>query len=319
MQDGGGDVTNVIHAVPGERLVKKGNSVMDWYFVKGRESRGILYILLGVHWIGFFGKLRVNKIRRFRYMKATGNEADRIGDFIVKSDDLTTKYVPFSGEQAIPVREAESADIFALDFIFNIIEECTFPVRSILKVADANTVLSSMVKKYVNTVTGSKTPDFFMKPGEASTEMLETAAEKSEDEARDQIGKTICSVTLISTSMPATDLALYEGPTKAKKEGEKRIKEAETAAEEKRRDAEGDRDATVTRAEGVYQAAMKQNEADKDRLERVLKPMAENDRTVAVSFADAYRHNEKVTVFAPGANSFIPLPLSEKKDTATTA
>src|SRR3989344_5563506 len=64
---GGGNVVNVIHAIPGKKLDKSAVDHMDWYYKDGKEPRGILYYLLGIQIIGFFRYLRLNDVRTFRF------------------------------------------------------------------------------------------------------------------------------------------------------------------------------------------------------------------------------------------------------------
>ncbi|MDO8471262.1 MAG: hypothetical protein Q7S49_01495 [bacterium] len=290
LTQGGGGVVNIIHNVPGKKLVKTHHDLMKWHFEDGKERRGILFILLGIEWIGLFRTLRTNKIRRFRYGKRPktpeeSRKADEpFGDYFLMDDDLVTEYVPFSGEQAISVTDAESQDVFELNFLLNTIEEAVRPLMAI-RVADANAILAGMIKEKINAVTGTKPPQYFIKASPESTREIIEAALVATAEAEQEVGKKIAKINLISTDMDEKDRELFELEARTKLQNEAAI-----AVATKNRDVQ-----------------ILTNTGDADRVERVIKPAAENERTVAVRVAEAYENNKVVTTFAPGANTMIPL------------
>ena len=291
LTQGGGAVTNIIHNVPGKRLIKGSHDLMKWQFVDGREPHGILHFILGIHWIGPFRTLRTNKIRRFRYSKRK-HEKDApatvqtgpFRDYIVEDDDLTSRYVPFSGEMAIPVTDAETKEVYELNFLFNVIEEAVRPLLAI-RVADANSILAGMVKERINAITGAEPAETFIKATPESTKSILKAAYEATTDSEEEVGKRISRINLISTDMDEKDRAIFELPAKTARENA----------------------AAIAIAEKDKQVRILGNDADADRIERVVKPAAENDRTVAVRVAEAYENNKTVTTFAPGSSTMIPL------------
>lgn len=291
LTQGGGGVTNIIHNVPGKKLIKDDHDLMKWYFTNGKERRGLLFILLGIEWIGPFRTLRTNKIKRFRYGKRKSDKVEDkrkpnepFGDYFLMDDDLVTEYVPFSGEQAISVTDAESRDVFELNFLLNTIEEAVRPLMAI-RVADANAILAGMIKEKINAITGPADPLHFIKASTVSTQEIIAAALLATTEAEQEIGKRIAKINLISTDMDEADRELFELEAMTRLRNE----------------------AAVAVAEKDKQVQIRKNDADADRVERVIKPAAENERTVSVRWAEAYQGNTVVTTYAPGTDKMIPI------------
>jgi len=69
--------------------------------------------------------------------------------------------------------------------------------------------------------------------------------------------------------------------------------------------AEGTKQAAILNAEGAKQAVILANDAEADHITRVVKPAAESELTVRAYEAEAYRENEIVTTFAPGAGIMV--------------
>ncbi|MFZ2484735.1 MAG: hypothetical protein WAW81_02245 [Minisyncoccia bacterium] len=304
MTQGGGGVTNIIHNVPGMRLVKESYNLMEWHFRPGRERRGLLFFILGVTWIGFFRTLRTNKIRRFRYSKNKDEKKDGaektpivkkdgvVGDYFIEGDDLTTEFVPFSGEMAILVTKAETRDIFELDFLFNAIEEAVRPLMAI-RVADANAILAGMIKEKVNAVTGPEAPEFFIKASPASTKKIVQAAKKATKGSEAEIGKKIVRINLISTDMDEKDRTLFELPAKTERENA----------------------AAVAIAEKDKEVKLRANTADADRVTRVIIPASETPERAANyradRFAAAHEVNKTLTTLVTGQGAVPVVPLSK--------
>lgn len=275
---GGGGVVDIIHNVPGKKLDKRNHNLMEWCFKNGRESRSILFIILGVEWIGPFRTLRTNKIRRFRYSKRSGDRQAVSGslfkDYEVQDDDLTTKYVPFSGEQAVPIVDAESIEFFELNFLLNAIEESTYPLKAI-RVADANAILAGMIKEKINALTGTRKPDEFLKASPESTRLVVNAAMTATAEAEVEIGKRIIKINLVTTDMDEADRNLFELAARTEKTNAAKIAEAERVKKER-----------ILEAEGQAQAKRLNNETDEERLTRILLPAATTGLTSEVFRSD---------------------------------
>ena len=281
IENGGGGIVDIIHNVPGKRLVKTSPDKMKWKFVDGVERRSILFLFLDVIWIGPFRTLRTNKIHRFRFGKKSDEEVDE--DHLM-SGDLVTKYVPFSGEQAVSIKKAETKSIFGLDIIFNVIQEKTLPLKSVIRLADSSAFLSSMIKEKVIGITGTESPEYFLKGPEANKKKLVKAAEKVSKAAFEELGTTMTEVTIAALDPDEKNRELFELDERRKREGQ----------------------ADLTKATFAAKAKKKDNDADADRVERVIKPSAENDRTVKVAQAEAYRYNTTVTVV--GATPMTQVP-----------
>ncbi len=301
MTKGGGGITDVLHNVPGKKIEKTSPDQMQWNFVKGRERRGLLFLLFGMQWIGPFRTLRTNVIRRFRYSKKRGaagsttSVGNPMEDYEVQHDDLTTRFVPYSGDQAILINDAETKDVFELNFLLNIVEENVYPVRAI-RVSDPNAILAGMIKEQVNAVTGQEKPEYFIKASAESTKKIVDAAMTATVDSEEEIGKRIDRVTLVETGMDPNDRKLFE------LEAETTRKNAAAIAE-----ANKNKEIAIIDAAGYEEAQMKRNVADADRVKTVMLPMAESDRTVAVRKWEAYENNETITTHVEGGNVVLPV------------
>ena len=277
---GGGNIIDVIHSIPGKKLDKSPIDHMNWHYKEGKESRGILYHLLGIHFIGIFRYLRLNDVRTFRFGRKDGESVYRLQ---AKSDQ--TRFVFFSGQHDIHIENVETTGIFKINLLFNLIYEETFPVRVRLRTADPYAVLTMMVTRLVISKVGGTDPKLFIAE-ETRQQELTDAIQAIAPVVEEQLGITIKKVTLADVAFDSDTQRLLELEKKTEIENKAKIAIAEA-----------DRDAQVAR-----------NTGDADRVERVVKPAAENDRTVAVRVAEAYERNTVVTTFAPGAgNTMIPL------------
>ncbi|MHB1330388.1 MAG: SPFH domain-containing protein [Minisyncoccota bacterium] len=290
MTEGGGSVVDIIHGVPGMKINKEDINPQEWYFESGEEDRGLLFYILGVTWIGPFKTLRWNKLKKFRY-----THGERGDEYHIMPKDDIVRFVPFSGEQAVEIKDAETKSVFGVDLVFNIIQEKKYPLKSVLRVADSNAVLTTMIHERVIMVTSMHEPEALLSEDSKNKSSLIQAADNADEEALREIGTHMTRVTLISVSVSEEDRKLFELKEKNEREGDAAIVRAKKEAE-----------ATIERAEGDKKAKILMNEADSDQVERVVKPSAENDRTVAVVQALAYRDNKHV--IAVGGTPLINLP-----------
>lgn len=296
MTKGGGGITNILHNVPGKKIDKSNSDQMKWKFVKGKERRGLLFLLFDLQWIGPFRTLRMNIIRRFRYSKKQGKESsttsvdDPIKDYEIQHDDLKTKFVPYSGDQAILIKDSETADVFELNFLLNVVEENVYPVRSI-RVSDPNAILAGMIKEKVNAVTGQKKPEYFIKASADSTKEIVDAATLATVESEEEVGKRIDRITLVATDMDPEDRALFELEAKTARENAAAIAQAEK-----------NKRVTIIDAEAYEEGQRKRNAADADRVTTVIIPMAEQEGAGEIVFAEALGKLTNLTSFtyAPG-------------------
>ena len=279
---GGGNVVNVIHAIPGRRLDKSPVDPMDWHYRDGRdgkESRGLLYYLLGIQFIWPFRYLRLNDVRTFRF-----GRKDEESKYSIMAKSQQTRYVFFSGQHDVQVESAETIGILKINLLFNLIYEETYPVRVRLRTADPYAVLTMMVTRLVISKVGGTDPKLLIAE-EARQQGLTDAIQAIAPVVEEQLGIRVKKVTLADVAFDSETQRLLE--LEKKTEIENRAKVAI---------AEADRDAQVAR-----------NTGDADRVARVFIPAARDERTVAVRVAEAYENNETVTTFAPGANTMIPL------------
>ncbi len=276
---GGGNVVDVVHAIPGKKINKSSPNPMDWFYEDGKELRSILYYLIGIQIIGFFRYLRLNDVRTFRW----GRKDTELG-YHMQAKDLQTRYVFYSGQHDIAVTGVETEGILKINLRFNLIYEEVCPLRVRLKTADPYAVLSMMVsKKVINLVGGQDAKELIS--DKAKHEELATAIQDISDLVEEQLGVRIMKVTLADVDFDEETKRLLELETKTKLENE----------------------AEIAKAEKNKKVQILANDADADRVERVIKAAAENDRTVAVRGMEAYENNKVVHTFAPGANTMIPL------------
>jgi hypothetical protein len=276
---------------------------MNWRFRKGEdpEHDNLIFRKLGVQSMGnIFFKTRMNVDRRMRFARE-GEEIkkDMKGEARAVTKEVPhavtkvnrTQHVFYSGELTVVIKEADTADKLGLDFEIDFVFERVFPVRSVLRLADSAAFLTSMVEKIVNNRTATKPAEAYIggKAVEKNRQQLIHDIESDRifsEKILNELGLDITAVSLRDVSMLPEQRRLLELAVRAEKEG----------------------DARVTAADRDMQAQMKRNSADADRIGRVVKPAAENNRTVRVREAEAYERNTTVTTYAPGASKMVPLP-----------
>jgi hypothetical protein len=287
IRQGGGGIVKIVHNVSGKKVVYAANGdLMETAFVEGKQDRGgwlgeLIFWATGAEYIGVLTGLRTNTIRRFRYAKKADKrkEGEPFTDYEVQEDDLLTEYVPYYNDHAIPVTDAETNDIFEMNFLFNVIEENVYPVKSVLKISDSNAYLAGLIKEQVNAITGRLEPEKILKMSTEMTGALVAGAKRAIDRALALVGKKIQDVTLVKTDMDEKDRELFELDARTERINRNRLADADTE----------------------FQIQKKKNDAAADRVERVIKPAAENERTVSVRWAEAHENNKTITTYAPGA------------------
>lgn len=297
---GGGNIVDVLHAVPGKRLVKEGSDNMNWVFIPGEDSdHGFLFRTLGVQSMGsIFRTTRVNLEQRTRYTREQGTSSDKSPEARATSTeelhDVTkwkkSRSVFYTGELTIIVKEADTADRLGVNFKIDLIFARQCPVRSVLRLADTPAFLDSLTQKVVNSETSTRNAEDYIGGPHTKTNrdnLITSIKNDIKVEALKELGLEITSVSLRDVSMTDDQRKFLELKMQAEK-----------TAEAKVITAGGERDAQIAL-----------NTSDADRVERVIKPAAENDRTVLARFADALENNKTLTsiTYAPGASTMLPL------------
>jgi len=298
---GGGGLVKILHGVPGKYLDKTDVDPMGWRFERGKENRGIFYHGLGLQWKGVFTALRINQVRSKRY--GTIEEGIERG---LKQSKLETKFIFFSGEIAVSVIKAETLSFYGLDIQFDLIYEVVYPARWVLRVAEPNAYIDSMVQEAVIAITRQYSPEDFL-TGPASA---------------DHQKELIATILTLGEEGGETEKALGIRITQAKIRGidpEEDQREIFLLAEKTKREnaaaiavAEKDKEVTVTRAKGQKEAGIFANDVVVDRITRTILPIAGNPGAIQLRGFEAYEENRSITVFAPGnpgGTSLIVNPL----------
>lgn len=348
---GGGGVVNIAHEVPGQKLLKKDHDIFNWNFVPGKEDRGLLHFLYGVHLKRPFSHLRLNIDRSFRFgKKPIKEESDRKegeekkveGRYTIFSQDLPTRFIPFFSQQAVEVESAETDGSFRLNVKMDLMIERTYPLRALLRVADANAILSEKVEEAVIGLTGQHEPEYYLYgKGDAKNELTKAVvggtvriADKDiemkgiNEDTLERLGITIKSATVFSVDPEEAQRELFELQEKTKRENAKRILDAENEKETRRiaaealvLQAEGEAKATVVRAEATKKAGMLGNDVLADVVTRVDLPMAESPGGPAIRTARAIENTRlSYLVIGQGAPplGLIVDPTKKPAETATT-
>lgn len=297
---GGGNVVDIVHSIPGKYINKKPVDMMDWRYEdeddEHVESRTIFYFLLGLQFIGLFRYLRLNKVRTFRW----GRKDDE-NVYHMQAESKSTRYVFFSGQHDIDLKDIETRSMLKLNMLINVIYEETYPVRVRLRTADPYAVLTMKVTRLAIALIGAhEDPKALVQEKSLQDQLAQDIKKEVSGDAETELGLSIVNVTLADISFDEKTRTLLERLATAEKEAEANLVTAKNLADQEVAKAEGDKKARILR-----------NDGDADRVERVIKPAAENPLTVRVREAEAYENNETVTTFAPGARTMVPLPSGQ--------
>jgi hypothetical protein len=297
-RDGGGSLIDALHDVPGKWLDKHHPDPMKWRVRDlnagevDPDHAGIIFSQLGVQKMGLFRTVRTNLDKRIRFSRE--RESDDSLHNMAK--DKLAKFVYYSGELTIHIEDSDTADGLGVILDFDIIFERIFPVRSVLRIADAPAFLTSNVEEIANAITAKYESRVYFQGHDvaARKKELADAVEKNRQllgETVHELGLLIKKVNLRSVGMKPEHRELLE-----------RKVQAETAAEAALITAKNDRDQMIARAEGESTAKKLNNEADADRVQRVIIPTAREPRAVALRFAEALENNEHLTSIAIGGD-----------------
>ncbi len=308
---GGGNVVDLLHAVPGKVLVKTDPDPMEWYFERGAdpEHDNFLFRKLGVQDMGsIFYTLRTNVDKHARYARPTDVPTGELQTVTKVNESRMTFY---SFELTVTIKDSDTKDRIPIQFEIDFVCERIYPLKSVVRVADAPALLTSFVSNIVNNETSTQEVTLYYGGDEtkkAREKLCHTIASDSEfqEKVRKELGLDITSVSIRSVDVDAKYKAMLAKKVEAEKEAEAKTIEVVAAARN-----------TVTKAKAAAEAKMLDNEAEANRVNTVLLPLAQNERTVALRFAEAYEKNTNVTTFAPGAHTIFPLPsdAKTKKDT----
>jgi regulator of protease activity HflC (stomatin/prohibitin superfamily) len=313
---GGGDVRDVLHGVPGHRLDKSAANPMDWRFVPGADPNhdSVLFQKLGVQSMGnIFWKPRVNIDRRLRFSteedsgkKSNTDPKEKKSPADSQAEELRTvtktkktKNVFFTGELTVKIDQSDTSDKLGLNFEIDFAFAREFPVRSVLKLADSAAFLTSLVANIVNNETSAHPAAWFY-GGEDTDEHREALAEMIAnnptfaDNIEREIGLDITQVSIRDIDMTPEHKRLMEAQVEAEKESRAQMIRVRNEAAQV---------LVMARARNKEQILV--NDADADRVVRVIRPIAESELMVRVREADAYEKNETVTTYAPGAKPMI--------------
>jgi regulator of protease activity HflC (stomatin/prohibitin superfamily) len=314
----GGDVVNILHAVPGHKLVKPSSDYMEWSIEKGFELRGLFYYLYKVQYKGIWWSLAQVRIREFRKAiddeeAATAKDGAMAGLYRVLIKDYVTKFPYFSREHAVAVTSAETKAGFPLDALLILKYKVRKPSKARLSVADSNAVLASFAIQAFKGLVAVEDTDFYLYGGtDRKQALVDEIKAILNGQAYEAIGLEVTDVILDDIDVDAETRALLELKRKNELEGDAKITEAEKGALASAAAAEGQKKSAILISEGTFEAKMNTNKGEADYNKTVLIPMSENDQRVAVFRAVAYRDNAHITTYAPGdRNAILPLIKSE--------
>ncbi len=296
-----GNVVDVVHAIPGKWLDKSGDDPWNWCYKdedeEHKEPRGLLYVLFGIAFIGFFRYLRLNEVRTFRW----GRKEEET-EYHMLSKSSLTRFPFFSGQHDIRLKGIETKQILKVDLLLNIIFEETYPVRVRLRTADPYAVLTMMVSKLTISLIGGHDAKDIVQKKELQDDLardIENAVKKSVVE---ELGITIKKVTLAEIDFEEETKKLLELEAKTDLENRARLALADNYKETEIRKAEGDRQARILR-----------NEGDAHRVEHVIKPVVGlGELGVQVRQAEAYETNKTMTTLVVGQGATPVVPVGAK-------
>jgi regulator of protease activity HflC (stomatin/prohibitin superfamily) len=272
----GGGLVDVIHEVPGKILDKSDPDKSKWQFKDGKEDRGLLHSILGVHWIGFGRSLRMNHVHDV-YMERGLNK--------VTLRTRLTKFVYFSREQIIEEKGAKTIGAFRLNILFNILYSMIYPVKSVFGMADPNAVLTSMIRERVNGITGTQEPEYFLHGNIDNKRSIVDSVDEIKSYILEHVGIQINTVNLISIDLDEDSRKLFELIETTRRQNIAAISIAERTKQER-----------VIIAEGEKAAGMLANDVAEDHVKRVLQPLGEVKDGALIRLAEAVEKTGAETI-----------------------
>lgn len=284
--DSGGNITNVLHSVPGKWLDKGDPNPMKWEFKDfdtdheiDPDHTGFLYWALGVQGMGVFRTPKLIFEKRMRYTRKEGEVETH-----AVAKDKRRHFFHYSGEQTVSITDSDTKDGLGINVELELIFERVLPVKAMIRLADAASFLDSKIEEMVNLITAKHNAKDYFRGDSVAKNKEEVAREVEEkfgafkDQLLEELGIQIKAVNLRSVGMKPEHRTLIELETKAELEGEAKVTEA-------KRDKE---------------AKILGSEAEAFHVENVTKPAATSELTVRVREAEAYEKNKTVTTFVRG-------------------
>ncbi len=297
----GGPVFNLIHGIPGKKRKKISPDPMAWQMIEGEEDWGFWHwITGGAFFLGPWREIRVCTINELRYTKTTrknerGEDEDVYG---VESRTYDTLFPFFSGALAVDIKGAEAKGTFTVDIGLNFLWERTYFVRSVLRVADANAIITIMANARVVAITGTMKPEEILAGKQEVKEKIAKAVDSIIAEAEEQIGLSIFDTEVYHLDVNAKERALFELAERTKREQKARVqvaqaerrmviiaKRGETAAQLLQ--AEMDKKTKVIEGEAARAVGLLANDVSADYVKRAILPVAKAPGGPAIRMAEA--------------------------------
>lgn len=314
----GGGVLDFIHSIPGMRADKKNIDPGKWKMVRGEEDYGFIHwITGGAFFLGPFKELRNCTIHEFRISKVEAEDESGITSkkYEISSKDYETLFPYYSGAIAIAVREAEVKGNFRVNLDINILYERKFFVRSVLRVADANAILTLMVESEVIGIIGPMEPEAVLSGDKTVKLEIAEAVNGINRDTEKQIGLSVFSARVFDLSVNKKDQELFELEERTKRQLAVETQKAETEREIASIKATGVAKAIIIKATADREAGILVNDVPADFAARVTLKIAENPLAVTVRGHEAYENNETVVVFGGGGpiSQMLPAELIQPK------
>lgn len=290
----GGVITDVVHAIPGKKLVKPSKDPMDWHYVDGRESRGLLFILMGLLIIWFFRYPKMYSVRNFRL-----GRADEQAAYTVQPKASHTRFPYFSTEHDIELKGVETKQIIAFNIRLGFVLEEMYPIRVRERTADAYATFTKFASEHIISMIGAVDPIEFI-----SGENKDKGGREIDDLKRKIVDSFTNDETLRDRILEETGLFIrkanmydfdFDAETKELLESKTRFT---INAENEVIKANGERDAKKARLE-----------ADAKEVTDVIIPLSESPLRVAARGMLSLERLDKLQtlVLGGGATPVIPI------------
>lgn len=281
---GGGGFEKIIHEIPGKILTyHSSNDPNNYEFVPGKESRGLLYHLFGIHFMGISRELRVNKVHELTFGKKKTDSAQ----YDTEPNDYPDKWIQYSREQAINAFGVETAGAYKMDVQGNIKYRISFPYRAIVGLKDPNAYLTGMMVSEINKITGTEQPEYFIQGPASHKRKLEDAMTNIYLEVERQVGFFIDAAVIYSFDVDEEQRKLLELQETTRRNNDKNLLDAENRKQVAEKDKE---------------AKMQKNLGEEDHVKKVLLPLATAPGGPAIRWAEAIENNKSLTTLVLGSD-----------------
>ena len=297
---GGGSIVDLIHAVPGMKMNKRSHDARNWYYVPGREWRGLFYRIFDVQIIGPLRYLRLTVVRTFRFSRKNGESK-----YEIQPKDEETRFIHFQGQLDMLFESVETKGIFRVNIPINLLYDKIYPVRVELTTADAFAELMLFAQRIVVAEAGGHQPEDLIQKKAVQDNFAKAIMDGIKTHALQELGIGSRLVTFGGIDYDEESRKILEELPKAQRLGAAAVEKAKQEGE-----------AAYQLAEGQKRAQLERNAADRDRVgiftdlakDPVAAHLFEFDRG-----AQAYEKQTAVTVYAPGSNHLLPLPVEKSE------